>query len=74
MNVNLTENDITALKQYASNNLKSNFTNNSNPDENRKYLLKNDTTIVFPAFDLSTNLSTNLTEFGNENARLTTVA
>ena len=74
MNVNLTENDITALKQYASNNPKSNFTNNSNPNENRKYLLKNDTTIVFPAFDLSTNLSTNLTEFGNENARLTTVA
>ena len=70
MNVDLNENDITALKECVSTNTNHNPTNKRNPDGNRKYPAENSNTIVFPAFDLSTKR----VEFGNGNARVTAVA
>ena len=68
--VNLNEPDILALQECIPAILDSTSNNKRLPDGNRKDPTTNEKTIVSPAFYLSTKR----VGFGNENARVTTVA
>ena len=70
MKVNLNDEDISALKECIPIILDYTSNNKRFPDGNRKDPTTPDKTSVSPAFDLSTKR----VEFGNGNARVTTVA